>query len=67
MKTASLIISMIFMFITGLVLWDVFDIEWEDFATIQAIHIIGSILVSTFFVFPFVQKHIYEYLIVKKI
>ncbi|MGB5965090.1 MAG: multiheme c-type cytochrome [Sulfurimonadaceae bacterium] len=67
MKTASIIIFMVLMFITGLLLWDVFDIDWEYFATIQAVHIIGSIVVSVFLLLPFVNKHIYEYLIVKKI
>jgi len=67
MKTMYIKIFIILMFATGLLQWSIFDIKWEYFATIQAIHIIGSVVVSIFLIIPFVNKHTYKYLVIKKI
>ncbi|WP_415407405.1 multiheme c-type cytochrome [Sulfurovum sp. CS9] len=67
MKTMYIKIFIILMFATGLLQWSIFDIKWEYFATIQAIHIIGSVVVSIFLIIPFVNKHTYKYLVIEKI
>lgn len=61
MKTIWIEISIIVMFITGILQWDVVDMEWEYFALIQAIHIISSIIVSVVLIIPFVNMHTYKY------
>lgn len=61
MKTIWIEISIIIMFITGILQWDYLDIQWEYFALSQAIHIISSIMVSVFLIIPFVNMHTYKY------
>ena len=67
MKALRIKIFLTSMFATGLLLWDVIDVEWEYFRMIQAIHVIGSIIVSILFVIPFVNKHVYAHTVTKKV
>ncbi|WP_083568621.1 multiheme c-type cytochrome [Arcobacter sp. LA11] len=61
MKTIWIEISIIIMFITGILQWDILDIQWEYFALVQAVHIITSIIVSVVLIIPFVNMHTYKY------
>lgn len=67
MKALIIKIFMMFMFITGVLQWEVIAIEWSYFRMIQAVHVIGSIIISTIFIIPFVNKHVYEHAVVNKI
>ncbi len=61
MKIVYIELSIIIMFITGILQWDVFDIQWEYFALLQSVHIISSIIVSVVLIIPFVNVHTYKY------
>jgi|GEM_PF-817394 len=66
MKTAHIKIYLILIFITGLLQIDILQVEWDYFKYIQAIHIIGSILLTVFLLIPLVNIHVYKHLVVKK-
>jgi len=66
MKTAHIKIYLILIFITGLLQIDILHVEWDYFKYIQAIHIIGSILLTIFLLIPLVNIHVYRHLVVKK-
>ena len=57
MKTIWIEISIVVMFLTGILQWDLLDIQWEYFSLTQAIHIISSIFVSFVLIIPFVNMH----------
>ncbi|WP_321779559.1 multiheme c-type cytochrome [Sulfurimonas sp.] len=61
MKSIYIEISVILMFLTGILQWDILNIEWEYFTTLQAIHIISSVFVSVILIIPFVNMHLYKY------
>ncbi|MCP4969299.1 MAG: hypothetical protein GY932_01745 [Arcobacter sp.] len=54
-------ISIVFMFITGILQWDLIDLSWKYFSMIQALHILLSLIVSIFLIIPFVNMHTYKY------
>ena len=58
---------MIMMFVTGMLLWDIFDIQWEYYNTLQATHIIGSLAVMVIVIIPFVNIHFYKHSVKNKI
>ena len=60
-------ILIIMMFITGVSLWDIFDIGWEYYSPLQAIHIIGSLVAMVLFIIPFVNTHFYRHAVQNKI
>jgi DNA-binding beta-propeller fold protein YncE len=61
MKSIYVEISLIVMFITGIAQWDIFNIGWEQFTFLQALHIIGSIVISVMLIIPFVNMHVFKY------
>jgi len=67
MKTLSIKIFIIFMFISGILLLDIFTIQWENYKNISLIHIFISIILMVIFIIPFVNKHIYKYIVIKKV
>ncbi len=54
------------MFVSGIFQLSIFNISWEYFRMIQAVHILSSAFVAIFLLVPYVNKHTYEYMIVKK-
>ena len=66
MKNATMKILILFMFISGIFQWSIFNIDWEYFRMIQAVHIVSSALIAIFLLIPYVNKHTYKYMIVKK-
>ncbi len=58
---------MTLMFISGILLWDLFDINWEYYSSIQAIHIILSLIVMGMLIIPFVNIHVYQHRVKNKI
>ena len=58
---------MTLMFISGILLWDLFDISWEYYSSIQAIHIILSLIVMGMLIIPFVNIHVYQHRVKNKI
>ncbi len=61
MKIAYIELSIVLMFLTGILQWDLIDIPWVYFTFLQATHIIASILVAVFLIIPFVNMHTYKY------
>lgn len=61
MKSIYIQLSIVLMFATGIVQWDVFNIDWGYDSVLQALHIIGSIAVSAFLIIPFVNIHVFKY------
>ncbi|WP_294964437.1 multiheme c-type cytochrome [Sulfurimonas sp.] len=61
MKIVYIEVSIVLMFLTGILQWIFLDLEWEYFTSLQAIHIISSILVSVLLIIPFVNMHTYKY------
>jgi len=66
MKTIHMKIYIILMFLTGVLQLSIFNISWEYFRIIQAVHILSSAIIAIIFLIPYVNKHTYEFMIVKK-
>ena len=66
MKSSYMKIFIIIMFLSGVLQYSLFDLSWEYFRTVQATHIIGSIVIAIFLLIPYVNMHTYEFMIVKK-
>jgi len=66
MKTISIKIFIVFMFITGFLQQDIINLGWEYLTSLRAIHVIGSIFISIVLIIPFVNTHSYEALLVRK-
>ncbi len=60
MKVRSIMatLDVLFMFVTGILLWQPLHTPWELFRIIQPLHIFGSLVVTLFFLFPFLFEHI---------
>ena len=61
MKAIYVSVCIIFMFVTGILQWDIFKLPWEYYRVLQALHIISSIAVSLLLIIPFVNMHTYKY------
>jgi len=60
-------VLIIVMFLSGILQWDVIDMKWEYLTIISIIHAFTSILVSAILIIPFVNRHAYYYIVVKKV
>ncbi len=54
-------ISIVIMFITGILQWDLIGLQWKYFTVLQAIHTISSLVVSILLIVPYINIHIYKY------
>lgn len=61
MKLVYIEISMITMFLTGILQWDILDLEWQKFSIIQFLHIVGSLFLTILLILPFIKIHISKY------
>jgi len=66
MKSSYMKFLIILMFLSGILQYSIFDLNWEYFRIVQAVHIISSILIAVFLLIPYVNMHTYEFMIVKK-
>lgn len=66
MKNIHMKILIILMFLSGIFQFGIFNLSWEYFRLIQALHIISSALIAIFLLIPYVNKHTYEYMIIKR-
>lgn len=60
-------IALFVMFISGIFMYELFDLSWENFRVTQPLHIVGSILIMLFFMNSFIYRHIRRYFFIKKI
>ena len=67
MKAVHMKIYIILMFLSGILQLSFFNLDWEYFRMIQAVHILSSAFVAVVLLIPYVNKHTYEYMIVKKV
>ncbi|MDD5156470.1 multiheme c-type cytochrome [Sulfurimonas sp.] len=58
MKISGIKMSILFMFISGVLQMDLVKLNWNYFTTIQVIHAIGAIIITTFLLIPLVYRHI---------
>ena len=66
MKNLDIKLILTIMFITGIIQLDIIGLKWEYFTAVHAIHALGSLVVSVLLIIPFLNRHIYHYLIIKK-
>lgn len=67
MRRVFVKIAIFAMFLSGIILYKLFDLSWENFRVIQPLHIVGSILIMLFFMNSFIYRHIRRYFFIKKI
>jgi len=66
MKNIHMKIYIILMFLSGIAQLSIFNLSWEYFRLVQATHVVSSALIATLLLLPYVNKHTYEYMVVKK-
>jgi len=67
MRAISIKSFLLLMFVTGILQWNVIDIQWENLTVISVIHAFVSVVISVFLIIPFVNKHAYKYIVIKKV
>ncbi|MGB1227232.1 MAG: multiheme c-type cytochrome [Poseidonibacter sp.] len=67
MKLFNIKILILMIFITGVLQMDIFNIPWKYLTKISLIHAFASIIFSIFYIIPFVNKHAYKYIVIKKV
>ena len=67
MKTISIKLFIIFIFVSGVMQLDILNISWETYSFFSVTHLIASIVLSLFILIPFVNKHAYKYIFIKQI
>lgn len=66
MKNVYMKILIVLMFMSGIFQLSIFNLSWEYFRIVQSLHILSSGFISIFLLIPYVNKHTYEYMIIKK-
>jgi hypothetical protein len=54
-------------FFTGILQLDLLNIDWEYLSIISIIHAFASLVFSIFYIIPFVNKHAYKYIIIRRV
>lgn len=67
MRLINIKLFLLLMFFTGILQWDVLALKWENLKIISTLHIFISLFVSIFLIIPFVNRHAYKYIIIKKV
>jgi len=61
LKVIYITTAIVFLFITGILQWNLLEIEWKYFTFFQALHVISALFISFFLIIPFVNIHVYKY------
>ncbi len=67
MKLLNVKVLILTIFISGILQIDILNISWEYLRVISVIHAFASIILSIFYIIPFVNKHAYKYIVIKKV
>ena len=67
MKILNIKVLILMIFISGFLQMDILNISWETLKVISIIHIFASIFLCIFYIIPFVNKHAYKYIVIKKV
>lgn len=66
MKILNIKVLILIIFVSGILQMDILNISWENLKIISIVHIFISIFLSIFYIIPFVNKHAYKYIVIKK-
>jgi nitrate/TMAO reductase-like tetraheme cytochrome c subunit len=67
MKILNIKVLILMIFVSGILQMDILNISWENLKIISVVHIFASIFLSVFYIIPFVNKHAYKYIVIKKV
>ena len=67
MKILNTKILILMIFLSGILQMDILNISWENLKIISVIHVFASIFLCVFYIIPFVNKHAYKYIVIKKV
>ena len=67
MKILNIKVLILMIFISGFLQMDILNISWETLKVISVIHVFASIFLCIFYIIPFVNKHAYKYIVIKKV
>ena len=67
MKLLNIKVLILIIFLTGILQIDILNISWKYLTTISIVHAFASIVLSIFYIIPFVNKHAYKYIVVKRV
>lgn len=67
MKTLNIKVLILMIFLSGILQMDILNISWETLKIISIIHIFASIFLCIFYIIPFVNRHAYKYIVIKKV
>ena len=67
MKIFNIKVLILIIFFTGILQMDILNISWEKLKLISVIHVFSSIFLFIFYIIPFVNRHAYKYIVIKKV
>lgn len=67
MKIVNIKVLILIIFFTGILQIDILGIEWKYLTIISVLHAFASIMFAVFYIIPFVNRHAYKYIIIKKV
>ena len=67
MKILNIKVLILMIFISGFLQMDILNISWETLKVISVIHVFASIFLCIFYIIPFVNKHAYKYIVIKRV
>ena len=66
MKILNIKVLILMIFLSGILQMDILNISWDKLKIISIVHIFTSIFLCIFYIIPFVNKHVYKYIVVKR-
>jgi len=66
MKILNIKVLILIIFFTGILQMEIIGIQWKYLTTISIIHAFVSIVFAIFYIIPFVNKHAYKYIVIKR-
>ena len=67
MRLFNVKILILIIFVTGILQMDILNIKWQYLSTISIIHACVAVVFSVFYIIPFVNKHAYKYIVIRKV
>ena len=67
MKIFNIKVLILIIFFTGILQMDILNISWEKLKLISVIHVFSSLFLFIFYIIPFVNRHAYKYIVIKKV
>lgn len=67
MKIFNIKVLILLIFLSGILQMDILNISWDKLKIISVIHVFASIFLCIFYIIPFVNKHAYKYIVIKRV